>query len=175
SKGVTTLIGTASARGPAALEFRPTILPAASASGPPEFPGARCRSAWIHERPFRSIGPIAHTMPVLSAPRTPSGWPTAATNEPIRTVSGSASVAAGKLKTPGLAAAKHRCGDALADPVRPQGRLEIGGIGDASRAERDDDVADRQARRGGRATRLHLDHDDGRLLIEVEPLPHRLR
>src|SRR5215475_14803726 len=69
----TTLIGTASARGPAARELTPTMHPAASASGPPELPGARCRSAWIHEGPLRSIGPIAHTMPVLSAPRTPSG------------------------------------------------------------------------------------------------------
>src|SRR6266404_196592 len=81
----------------------------------------------------------------------------------------------GYLKVSRLTAAEHRRGDALADLVRSQRRLEIGRIRDACRAERDDDVADRKARRGGRAPRLHLDHDDSARLIDVELLLERLR
>src|SRR5580765_5695856 len=269
-------MGTARAKGPAARAFTPTTRPAASASGPPELTGARRRSACIHEGPRRSIGPTAQTIPVASAPRTPNGWPTAATNDPIRMLSDSATdadgrpvpgtpssarsasesrastrawthrpstsrrVTSGRRTTcafvttkPGghstpdprsspasvtstvtrrscsaraamsitafmalpssahlgapraladghrqvsrLAAAKDRRGDALADAIRPEGRLEIGRIGDAMGAERDDHVADREARRGGRAARLHLDDDHRGLLIEREALAQLFR
>src|SRR2546428_5189054 len=86
TKRATCSIGTARAKGPAAREVRPMIRPPASASGPPELPGARCKSAWIHGRPPRSTGPIAQRIPAASAPRPPPAGPTATTNQPTRTV-----------------------------------------------------------------------------------------
>jgi hypothetical protein len=68
SHRVTLFDGTASATPFAIIVLIPITRPRASASGPPEFPGASLRSAWIHERPFGVRGPTACTTPAVSAP-----------------------------------------------------------------------------------------------------------
>src|SRR5262249_32095975 len=82
TKRATSRIGMARAREPTTMALRPMTWPDASASGPPALPHAGLTSAWIHERPPDCIGPTAWTIPTVSAPRTPRGWPTAATIEP---------------------------------------------------------------------------------------------
>ena len=73
--------GTASARPFAIIAAMPTTLPSASATGPPEFPGSRWRSACTHacrwtarpgNRPSGSA-PIAWNTPALMASFTPRG------------------------------------------------------------------------------------------------------
>ena len=49
-------------------------------------------------------------------------------------------------------------------------RFEIRGLLDAGAPERQNDVADQETRPRRRAVRLHVDHDHGRLLVQVQPL-----
>src|SRR3989454_8645405 len=83
--------GTASATPDTTIAATPITRPCTSASGPPEFPGARRTSAWIQSSeplPFspypRGNGLTAWSTPTLTASVTPNGWPTAKTKEPDR-------------------------------------------------------------------------------------------
>src|SRR5207302_1637705 len=85
--------GTASAIPDTTIAATPITRPCASASGPPEFPGARRTSAWTQTSeplPFspypRGNGLTACSTPTLTASLTPNGWPTAKTREPDRRV-----------------------------------------------------------------------------------------
>src|SRR5262249_50050953 len=51
TKRSTRVMGMARARAPATMAFSPITRPEASASGPPELPGASRTSAWIQSRP----------------------------------------------------------------------------------------------------------------------------
>src|SRR5215470_19623740 len=79
-KRTTRLSGTARARPPAIMALMPMTRPRASASGPPELPGASLRSAWIRLGPAGRRGPIAWMRPAVTAPASPSGLPTAITS-----------------------------------------------------------------------------------------------
>src|SRR6266581_3063627 len=94
--------GTASATPDTTIAATPITRPCASASGPPEFPGARRTSAWTQTSeplPFspypRGKGLTACSTPTLTASLTPNGWPTAKTREPDRRAYGSPATAAG--------------------------------------------------------------------------------
>src|SRR5262245_52212560 len=80
----------------------PTTRPSASASIPPELPGASRTSAPTHSFPF------AYTIPTVSAPMRPSGLPTANTNSPTRKVSESLIVATGRLPISIVSEARSR-------------------------------------------------------------------
>src|SRR5713101_7759902 len=88
----------ASAKRPATMVLMPMTRPRASASGPPEFPGARrtsdCTQCWEFRR---RKGPTAWITPVVSAPTKPSGLPMAMASSPGRTCAESAAVAAGRF------------------------------------------------------------------------------
>src|SRR5713226_7937381 len=76
----------------------PMTRPRASASGPPEFPGARRTSACTQgSEPKRRSGPTAWITPVVSAPTKPSGLPMAMASSPGRTCEESAAAAAGRF------------------------------------------------------------------------------
>src|SRR5260370_4831529 len=88
------------------MVLMPMTRPLASASGPPEFPGARRTSACTHgcEPKARrdppsgpTIGPTAWITPVVSAPTKPSGLPMAMASSPGRTCAESAAVTAGRF------------------------------------------------------------------------------
>src|SRR5262249_56540243 len=100
TKRPTSLIGTASARPPVIMVLMPTTRPAASASGPPEFPGASRTSAWIHRRPPRTNGAMAWTTPAVSVRRRPRGGAGATTTAPTRT-SAQTGAPAGTAPAPG--------------------------------------------------------------------------
>src|SRR6266851_1212648 len=88
----------ASARRPATMVLMPMTRPRASASGPPEFPGARrtsdCTQCWEFRR---RKGPTAWITPVVRAPTKPSGLPMAMASSPGRSCEESAGVAAGRF------------------------------------------------------------------------------
>src|SRR5205814_7601242 len=80
-KRSTATLGTARASPPWIMALTPSTRPGSSASGPPEFPGARRRSA-TSQAPSgssRSAGSRWRT-PTESAPGIPNGWPTARTS-----------------------------------------------------------------------------------------------
>src|SRR5215813_14160480 len=101
-KRFTALLGTANARLLAIMLLIPTTRPSASASIPPELPGASRTSAPIH------CFPLAWTIPTARAPTRPSGLPTANTNSPTRKVSESPIVATGRPPTSIVSAARSR-------------------------------------------------------------------
>src|SRR5467141_3793262 len=102
SRRSTSGAGTPSATPDTTIAATPITRPCASASGPPEFPGARRTSAWIQTSeplPFspypRGNGLTVCSTPTLTASLTPNGWPTAKTREPDRRAYGSPARAAG--------------------------------------------------------------------------------
>src|SRR5262245_19999879 len=101
-KRLTALLGTANARLLAIILLIPTTRPSASASIPPELPGASRTSAPTHCFPF------AWTIPTASAPTRPSGLPTANTSSPTRKASESPIVAAGRPPISIVSAARSR-------------------------------------------------------------------
>ncbi|CAA9542601.1 MAG: hypothetical protein AVDCRST_MAG88-141 [uncultured Thermomicrobiales bacterium] len=85
----TVALGTASAvRGPITIALMPITSPRALTSGPPELPGRSSMSArmasWKCRLPRSSIVPTPLKIPSVTAPGTPSGWPTAITSSPGR-------------------------------------------------------------------------------------------
>src|SRR5437016_5827792 len=119
----TTLLGTASARQPVTMVLIPITRPFASASGPPEFPGARrtlaCTQLCV---PSPRRGPTAWITPVVSAPTKPIGLPIAMGSSPGRTCEESAGRAAGRSSPLMCRSARSRRGSRLvisADNSRP--------------------------------------------------------
>ena len=91
------------------MVFSPMTRPRASASGPPEFPGASRTAACTHILwPNPRNGPSACTTPVVSAPTKPKGFPTARTSSPGRKALESPSVASGNPLAAILAVARSR-------------------------------------------------------------------
>src|SRR5205085_4542971 len=89
----------------------PITWPRASARGPPELPGASRTSACTQRwRPPSPAGPMAWTIPIVSAPTTPKGLPTASTSSPTRRAPESATGAAGRSEASTASAARSRCG-----------------------------------------------------------------
>ncbi len=87
---VARLIGTASPRPtPATAVFTPTMRPCPSASTPPELPGFSAASVWITSSMTRpdAVGsdlPRFDTMPAVTLPASPIGFPRATTSWPTR-------------------------------------------------------------------------------------------
>src|ERR1019366_900244 len=106
---VTALPGTAAPSPCTIMVLMPITRPYASASGPPELPGARRTSAstqlW---RPNPARLPSACTTPVVSAPMKPMGLPMAITNSPTRSAPESPKVAAGRPPASTLSVARSR-------------------------------------------------------------------
>src|ERR671938_80446 len=89
----------------------PITRPRASARGPPEWRAAT--RTWASPQPGRPLcpaGPMAWTMPIVSAPTTPKGLPTASTSSPTRRALESATRAAGRSEASTASAARSRCG-----------------------------------------------------------------
>src|ERR1700676_4835945 len=128
-KALTAPLGTASAKPPAIMLLTPTTRPAASASGPPEFPGASLTSATTHLALQRC------TRPALSAPTRPSGLPTASTSSPgrnsaaSRVVTGSRPVSASSI----CSAARSREGSRLQSLARKRRPSCVSTRGDGPR------------------------------------------
>src|ERR1035438_10125706 len=106
---VTALPGTAAPSPCTIMVLMPITRPYASASGPPELPGARRTSAstqlW---RPNPARLPSACTTPVVTAPMKPMGLPMAITNSPTRSAPESPKVAAGRPPASTLSVARSR-------------------------------------------------------------------
>ena len=100
--------------------------PLASARGPPEFPGASSKSAWIHcLSPSAPTDPIACTTPALTAPRNPYGHPTAITSSPTRSSVEAPISAIGRSSPSARSAARSISGSRAtnsASNLRPSGR-----------------------------------------------------
>src|SRR5256712_1024475 len=102
----------------------PITRPRASARGPPEFPGASLRSAWMKLGPAARRGPSAWITPVVTAPASPNGLPTASTRSPTRKLSESPTSAADRPSA-STASAARSCSGSHASPrasmARPPG------------------------------------------------------
>src|SRR5216684_4912100 len=108
-KFVTVLLGMASARRPATIVLMPMTRPRASASGPPELPGARRTSACTQgSAPKWRSGPTAWITPVVNAPTKPSGFPMAMASSPGRTCEESAAAAEGRFAAVMRSSARSR-------------------------------------------------------------------
>src|SRR5712664_1389633 len=110
----TALLGTASARRPATMVLIPITRPCASASGPPELPGARRTLACTQLcEPRLRRGPTAWITPVVNAPTKPIGLPIAMASSPGRTWEESAGRAAGRSSPLMCRSARSRRGSRL--------------------------------------------------------------
>src|SRR5215211_1173339 len=110
SQASAALLGIESARRPKIMALIPTISPLALRSGPPEFPGARATSDWMYRvlPPGLRTTPRPLTMPAVTAPSRPHGWPMAYTSSPTRKVSESPTGAAGRSPSSTWSSARSR-------------------------------------------------------------------
>src|SRR5579862_4473065 len=96
-KAVSAFPGTAAPSPFTIMVLMPITRPRASASGPPELPGASRTSASTQRcAPNPARLPSRYTTPVVSAPMKPMGLPMAITNSPMRSALESPKLAAGR-------------------------------------------------------------------------------
>src|SRR5947208_2291126 len=171
-KSRTALLGMASARRPATIVLIPITWPRASASGPPELPGASrtlaCTQVW---EPSARKGPMAWITPVVSAPTKPIGLPMAMAISLsfVRTVADSdAHVAHG-------ASAKNLRGQRFANVFGLQVRLDIFGTRNGVSRQRDQDVTDDDASLVGRPIGLNFENDGSGFLFVLHRLAQLFR